>query len=502
MPLRRLTNREYNNTVRDLLGDNTRPADQFPTDRDGAFEFRRAGSVAVQDATLLRASAESLAAAALPKVSAMLPCDAAKGDETCARQFITKFGLRVFRRPVSSGETDRLAGLYNAGRNTLKLGFVDAIGLVIEGMLQAPQFLDHWEASPDDAPIVEGAVVRLGGFQIASRLSYFIWGSMPDDALLASAAAGELDTASGVKAAASRMLSDPKSKETVSSFFADWLELDGLKDRMKNATAYPGYNDALQTAMLGETRTFVENVSFGGDGSLATLLGGPFSYVNQSLGAVYGAEVQGADLKRTDLDASQRAGFLTQASFLALNGASDGSNPVRRGKAVYTKLLCHDLPPPPANVPAPKPASAGGTTRQRFVEHDTNPCATACHSAMDPIGYAFENYDGIGQFRTTDNGQPVDASGSVSTDGATHTFKNAIELIGVLAKSSEVRQCFSSQWARFALVRPDTDADQASLQTVASTFGSQTSTIQDLLAAIATMRTFRYRSPSDGEVLP
>src|SRR5262249_12699979 len=155
----------------------------------------------------------------------------------------------------------------------------------------------------------------------------------------------------------------------------------------------------------------------------------------------------------------------------ALTGSADGSNPVRRGKAVYTKLLCHELPPPPANVPAPKPASAGGTTRERFVEHDTNAGAAACHTAMDPIGFAFENYDGIGKYRTMDNGQPVDATGSISLDGAPHTFQNAVELVGLLAKSSEVKTCFATQWARFALVRPDDDADLASLQGVATSFG-------------------------------
>jgi len=322
---------------------------------------------------------------------------------------------------------------------------------------------------------------------------------MPDDALLASAAAGALDTASGVQTVAKRLLADPKAKETISSFFADWLELDGLKDRTKDATLYPEFTATLQQAMLDETRAFVEGVTYGGDGRLGTLLGAPYSYVNQSLGLIYGAQVSGASLQRADLNAAQRAGFLTQAGFLAMNGSSDGSNPVRRGHAVYTKLLCHELPPPPNNVPPPKPASAGGTTRQRFVEHDTNACAQACHKAMDPIGFAFENYDGIGKFRTMDNGLPVDATGSVLLDGVTQSFKDAVGLIGILSKSAEVRRCFASEWFRFALLRPDEPEDLASIDSVAGAF-DDAATVQDLMAAIATARSFRYRAPSPGEM--
>jgi hypothetical protein len=503
MPMRRLTNREYNNTVRDLLGDASQPANQFPSDRDKGFEFRRAGDLAAQDATLLRTAAETLAANAKAKVAPnmLLPCDpATAGEDACAQQFIAKFGLRAFRRPVTAAEATRLTSLYASARTTLALNFADAIGVVIEGILQSPQFLYHWEAPPPDPSIHEGAVVRLSPYQIASRLSYFVWGSMPDDALLASAAAGKLDTAVGLQTEARRLLTDAKAKTTVSSFFTDWLELDGLPDRTKSAAAYPEYTAAVQAAMLDETRTFVESVSFGGDGRLATLLGAPYSYINQTLGALYGAQGTGAMMLKTDLPAAQRAGFLTQGAFLALTGNADGSNPVRRGKAVYTKLLCHTLPPPPANVPAPKPASAGGTTRQRFVEHDQNACARGCHSAMDPIGFAFEGYDGIGKYRTMDNGQAVDATGTITLDGVSHAFDGAVALVGLLAASPEVRACFAAEWSRYALLRDATTADAASLQAAAAAFAGDAASIQDLMVVVATMRSFRYRSPSPGEM--
>jgi hypothetical protein len=502
MPMLRLTNREYNNTVRDLLGDTSQPANQFASDRDPTFEFRRAGTVAVQDATLIRTAAESLALAAAPKLvnGQLLPCDPATGEDACAAKFITTFGQRAFRRPVASDEAMRLTTLYTTARTTLKLSFTDAVSMLIEAMLQTPQFLYHWEAAPTATNIKEGSVIRLSSYQIASRLSYFIWGSMPDDMLLAAAAAGQLDTAAGVLTAAKRLLADPRAKGTMDAFFSDWMGLDGLAARTKDTTVYKNYTDATQAAMLAETNAFVENVVFGGDGTLATLLGAQYSYINSTLAPLYGAQASGTAMTMTPLNPMQRAGLLTEGSFLALTGNADGSNPVRRGKFVYTKLLCLQVPPPPANVPPPAPASAGGTTRQRFTTHDQNACAKGCHTVMDPIGFGFENYDGIGQYRTTDNGLPVDATGMITLDGKAQSFNDAIGLVQLLGKSPQVRTCFAGEWSRFALSRVDTSADAASLQTTAMAFASDTASVQDLLAAVATMRSFRYRSPSPGEM--
>ncbi len=502
MPMLRLTNREYNNTVRDLLGDTTQPANQFASDIDPTFEFRRAGDVAVQDATLLRTAAEGLAMAATPKlvVGQLLPCDpASTGEPACAAKFISTFGQRAFRRPVATDEATRLTALYTTARTTLGLSFADAIDVVLEAMLQAPQFLYHWELAANDPLIHEGSVIRISPYQIASRLSYFIWGSMPDDTLLAAAASGQLDAAAGVMTQARRLLADPRAKDTVASFFSDWIALDGLAARTKDTTVYASYTPAVMQAMLDETSAFVQNVAFGGDGRLATFLGAPYSYLDGALATEYGVQATGTTLVKTSLDPTQRAGFMTQGSFLALTGNADGSNPVRRGKFVYTKLLCNQMPPPPANVPPPAPASAGGTTRQRFETHDQNACAKGCHTLMDPIGFAFENYDGIGQWRTMDNGLPVDATGSITLDGKSQTFNDAIGLTALLAQSPQVRSCFAGEWSRYALARVDTPADAASLQTTASAFAGDAASLQDLIAAVATMRSFRYRSLSPGE---
>jgi len=502
VPLARLNRREYNSTVHDLVGDDTNPADQFPDDKDITFLFRRAGLVAQQDADVLRTTAETLAATAVKNLSTLLPCDPVKaGEQACAGQFVDAFGLRAYRRPLAAEEKDHLMALYQTGRGTLQQSFGDSIGMLIEAILQSPGFLYHWE-SPYDAPVREGPVLRLAPYEVASRLSYFLWGSMPDKKLFDAAAANQLTAEADIALQVSRMLADPRARENVAEFFNQWLELDTLVNRTKDTTIYPNYDAVLQNAMTGETAAFVKQVVFDGDGRFETLLDAPYSFVNQPLGSVYGMTgVSGVTLQKENLDTSQRLGLLTQAAFLTLNAATDGSHPVRRGKAVYTKLLCGDLPPPPPGVPPAKTASSGGTTRQRFTEHDQNACAKSCHGLMDPIGFAFEHYDGIGAFRTMDNGGVVDSSGQVTLDGVLQTFNDAVQLTAELAKSATVRACFATQWLRFALGRTDGDSDGNSIAHSAAAF-AQSNLVRDLLVGVATSRSFRYRSPADGEVLP
>lgn len=497
-PLTRLTRREYNNTVRDLLGDTTRPADGFADDHDRNFAFRRAGLVATHDAELLRLSAETLAQAAVKNLDRLLPCQPAGGEEACAQQFIASFGLRAFRRPPSEVETARLTALYREARGTLQLGFDDAIGLLIEGMLQAPAFLYHWE-SPYEAAVREGDAVVLAPYDVASRLSYFIWGSMPDQELFDAASAGALATESGIAAQAGRMLADEKAKDAVNAFFREWLEIDLLPALPKDTSTYPEYDEALKSALSAETERFAQSVLLEGDGKLETLLSADYSFGNELLGRVYGGSASGSALTKTPLDTTFRLGLLTHPSFLAAHGSPDGSNPVKRGKAVFVKLLCGTLPPPPPNVPPAKPATEGGTTRERYAEHGQNECARGCHALMDPLGFAFEHYDGIGRYRTTDNGKEVDASGRINFEGVDVNFRDAVELSRYLSTSDTVRSCFAKQWFRFAVGRMETSGDEPSLRGIQAAFAAHQFDMRDLAPAIAASRSFRFRSVAAGE---
>jgi uncharacterized protein DUF1592/uncharacterized protein DUF1588/uncharacterized protein DUF1595/uncharacterized protein DUF1585 len=436
------------------------------------------------------------------KLSTILPCTPANAaaEAGCAGMFITTFGAKAYRRPLTTAESTTLNALYQTARGMLALDFNGSIVLLLEAMLQAPGFIYHWEMDPGPA-IKEGAVVQLGNYQIANRLSYFLWGTMPDPTLFAAAAAGELSTADGIGTQVTRMLADTKAQNFVADFIEDWLDVNVLASRPKDAKLYAMWNQDLASAMETEFRTFGTTAVLG-TGLFAELLTGNQSSVNQALAAVYGVSgVTGTTPKAVTFDANQRAGILTLAGFLTVTGASDGSSPVRRGHAIYTRVLCGALPDPPANVPPPEPPTPGLTTRQRFEMHDMNACTGACHAAMDPIGYGFEHYDGIGAYRTTDQNLPVDSNGSIVLDGKTQTFTDAVGLAKLLAESPAAQACFARQMTRYALNRWDTAADAASIESAATRFKG-TLNMRDLITGVATSRTFRYRTPAAGEVLP
>lgn len=507
LPVRRLTAREYVNTVRDLLGDSAVKQDDVPGETDdlsnNGFPFRQPTTIATLDATNLEQAAEGLASRISSKLSTLLPCTPANAsaEASCANQFITTFGSKAYRRPLTATEVTNLTNLYNTGRGSLALDFNGAIGLLVEAMLQAPQFIYHWEIDAGSAT-KDGAVVQLGNYQMASRLSYFLWGTMPDAALFQAASAGQLSTAAGVETQAKRMLADAKAQDAVADFVDDLFDVNVLASRPKDTTIYPMWNQDLASAMETEFRSFaVSNIL--GTGLFTDLLTGTKSSVNQTLAAVYGLSgVSGTTPKAVTLSSSQRGGLLTLAGFLTVTGAADGSSPVRRGHAVYTRLLCGSLPNPPANVPPVQPPKAGLTTRQRFEQHDQNACTSGCHSAMDPIGFGFEHYDGIGQYRTTDQNLAVDSSGSIVLDGQTQAFSDAVALGKLLAASRQVQSCLARQVTRYALNRWDVAEDAASIEAAATAFQTGGLDIRTLMTAVASSRTFRYRAPAAGEVLP
>jgi hypothetical protein len=326
---------------------------------------------------------------------------------------------------------------------------------------------------------------------------------MPDPALFQAAADNRLTTAAEIETQARRLLADARARETVTTFVEEWLNLDQVAERPKDPAVYPEFKDDLKAAMVAETRAFVGNVVFDGDGRLGSMLTANFSFVNAALGPLYGMTgIQGTDLKRSLMDTTQRSGLLTHAAFLTVTGSTSGSNPVKRGKKIYERLLCGTLPPPPPNVPTPRPASEGGTTRERFAEHGQSKCAVGCHSLMDPIGFAFEHYDGIGRYRTLDNGKMVDSAGTLTLDGAARTFTDARELSQLLASSETVNRCLVTQMMRFALGRPETEGDRASLETAAAAAARGGGSIRELMVGVVVSRSWRYRTTAAGEMLP
>jgi hypothetical protein len=494
--LRRITHLEYNNTVRDLLGDTTAPADAFPIDeRIGHFDANSlapVGTLAVEN--YMRAAAE-LAATAVADLDALVGCDPVEiGETACAESFIETFGRRVFRRPLTSDERDALLQLH---ASESEAGFAAGIELVLQAMLQSPHFLYRPEfgVAGDDG----AEVVPLTAFEVATRLSYFLWATTPDDALLDAAAAGELDELEGVVAHADRMLDDPRFDDAVSSFARQWLGTEHVVDFAKNPALFPEFGD-LRESFYAETDAFVRG-TFRRDGaSLRDLLADHRTQGDEALAAFYGvAYPDGATgMVELVLDPEQRAGVLTHPAVLSVHARENQTSPILRGAFVRERLLCQPVPPPPPNVndvpPDPDPDS---TARERFEQHTADPTCAACHRLLDPIGFGFESYDAIGRFRTLDAGKPVDASGElIGTRDVDGTFDGAVELAHRLAGSEEVTDCFASLWVEFAIGRGPQDADECSVDAVSDHFAESDGNLRELLLAVIASDAFLLKGTS------
>jgi hypothetical protein len=476
-PTRRLTADEYDRTVRDLLGDTTAPGQAFAGE----------GAVSPALAAAYLDAAESLASAAVADLGDLLPCDpAADGEESCAATFIETFGKRAYRRPLTAEEIERHRGLFAAA--AAEHGFAIGIEVLVGAMLQSPHFLYRVElGSPD--PAAEG-VTQLGPHEIASRLSYLFWGTMPDDELFAAADEGRLATGDEIGEQARRLLADDKAREGLARFTAAWLQLERLDDLQKDPALFPAYDPSLPALWRQETEAFVAHVVLDGDGDLQTLLTAPYSVINAELADFYGAAAPAGDgFTEVALDPTQRAGVLTQAALLAGLASADRTSPVLRGKFVRENLLCQTMQPPPADVVFdPEQVDSGA--------HANDPLCAGCHQLMDPIGLGFERYDAIGQYRTTDqDGQPIDGAGELlATADADGEFAGVVDLAGRLAGSQQVRDCFVNQYFRHAFGRLEVAEDTCSLDQVRGEVAASGASVLELMVALTHADAFRFRT--------
>lgn len=488
-PLRRLTREQFDNSIRDLLGIQGQPSLALtPDEKLGTFNSNSAAPVTRLSIEQYRDVAEQLAAASVAQnLDTLAGCSGTDQNAACADRFIQSFGRRAFRRPLLTDEAARYRGLFDAN---VARGFAEGIRVVLEAMLQSPSFVYHLELSP--APSGAG-VAPLGGFEVAERLSFALWNSVPDAELLDAAGTGKLDNVDGLRAQAERLLVSDRAKDALSSFHLQWLGLEGLLDIDKDPALFPEFTPALQSAMRDEATGFADFVIRRGDGRLQTLLSAPFTVAGTDLLKLYGATAAPAADGTVPLDPTQRAGLLTQAAFLAAHSHANQTSPVHRGLAVRKNLLCTSLPDPPANVnntpPEPDP---NATTRQRFEQHRADPTCAGCHELLDPIGVGFENYDAIGRYRTNENNLPIDAHGEL-VGTASGTFTGAVELAQRLSTSAEVRDCLGKQWFRFSLGRSEGAEDACSLASVKEQFAASDFNVKKLLVALVTSDSFRYR---------
>ncbi len=501
-PIRRLTRFEYNNTVRDLLGDDTNPADALPPEEEVAGFNNQAGALTTSDLLVEQYAnvAEAVSARAVTNIGALMDgCDpVSQGGDGCALSFIERWGQRAYRRPLVQEEIDRLKGVFDWAVADPDLGtFEDGIQMVIEVVLQSPFFLYRPEYG-SDTPI-EGDVVPFTSWEMATKLSYMFWNSMPDDPLFEAAANDALVTREQIAAQARRMLEDGRAKDTIRNFHRQWLLLTELENVTKDTSIYPAFNASLRPLWEEEIQTFIEQVILEGDGTLETLLTGDYSFMNEELANFYGNDVidpvTGTEFRRVQLDPTRRSGLLTSAALMATHANLNQSSPVFRGKFVREQLMCDTLPLPPNDlVIEPPELDPTKTTKEQFEEIGADPACASCHSLMNPIGFIFEHYDGVGQWRDQQNGKDIDAVGEVvQTDDLDGTYDGAIELAQALATSTQVQECVSSQWFRFSYNRSVTPEDSCSLDQINETFVASNFNVRELLVALTQTNAFLYR---------
>ena len=483
-PIRRMTRREYDNTVRDLLRDESSPARAFVADEMALGFDNNATAMGVSQllAEQYLAAAETLSERATEDLQGLLQCDpTGSAEDACVRSFVQAFGKRAYRRPLTADDETHLMAVYAAARQS---GDVRAaVQAVLQVALQSPHFLYRVE---------EG---ELGPWELASRLSYFLWGTMPDEELFAAAEGGDLESAADVEAQARRMVVDSRARETVIDFHGQWLHFAHADEVEKEASVFPEFTPEIAALQRREAEIFVDHVAWSEGGDLAELFTADYTFANAPLAAFYGLSgPTGEEFQRVDLP-GRASGALGLGGILSLLSKPNQTSPIHRGKFVREQLLCQVLPPPPEGIvitpPEPDP---NASTRERFAQHSDNPACAGCHSLMDPIGFGFETYDGVGRWRDVENGQPVDASGELTDTDVDGPFTGTAELAARLAGSEGVRACTTLQWFRYAYGRGETDADECTLQRLDLAFAEAGMSIRELMVQLTLTEAFLHRS--------
>ena len=465
--LRRLTHSQYNNTVRDLLGDETRPADQFPPE-DFLHGFKNQSHS--QEISPLLAEAYNAAAEKLAKNAfrggedprGLVPCrPRSPRDTVCAGLFVRTFGGRAFRRPLTDIEATRYSTLL-LKEATRSGQFPRGVQFTVEAMLQSPKFLFRLETGP---------------YKAAADLSYFLWDTMPDPELFRAAGKGELADEPGIRRQALRLLSDLKAKQALDEFTSQWLRFDQVLNAVKDRNLYPQFNLQLATAMTEETRRLVADLVWGEKNFLDFFRAG-YAFISSDLATLYGLPAPAVEFGKVQFPPdSERAGVLGQASFFVMTSKPGETSPTVRGLFIRDQFLCQQVPDPPPGVNSTLPpvtVAKPMTNRQRLQEHLINPSCAGCHMLMDPIGFGFERFDAIGQFQRKQTvivmppdrrmrpirlELEIDPRASVS--GISHSdFSTPKELGRILADSPICQKCMAKQLFRYAFGRRETSADQ------------------------------------------
>jgi hypothetical protein len=488
--LRRLTISEYKSSVRDLIGVEADASALSVVPPLHGLRAIGASTVTLPpvDLEAFEQNADTWTATLFADPTArmkLVGCDGAQAS--CGEGFVATFGRRVFRRPLTPDESTRYLALLRTATTMTSDGWL-GLRVVTSALLQSPSFLYRVEiGEPDPA---DPARRLLTPYELASRLSFFFWGTTPDDALLDAAQSGALATTQGIQEQAQRLLTSMRAADASRDLFADYLQLDELDTLAKLPELFPLASDALASAMKEETLRSLRTLLFEREGDFRTTFTTRTTFVNGDLAELYDVSPRMGDaFAEIELPTDgARAGLLTQASFLALHSHPGRTSPTLRGKFIRENLLCQGIAPPPPGVDTQLPDTADAKTmRERLTRHREDPTCAGCHSLTDPIGLALEHFDALGEFRQTDDGATIDASGEL--DGM--TFGNARELGTVLSMHPGVLDCFTRTLLRFARGALEHSSEVERVSALNAAFAAAGHRVPDLMLAIASDDAFR-----------
>ncbi len=495
--IHRLNRAEYNNTIRDLVGVDFKPANDFPVD-DAGYGFDNIGDVLSMPPVLLEkylAAAEQVVtqAFAAPDVKKKLlnpPANPKFDKEKGARVVLRAFAERAYRRPATDSELKRLQRLVDSAQRNGD-SYDKGIQLAMEAILVSPHFLFRIEMGQEDEKATE--IYPLNDWELATRLSYFLWSTMPDEELFALCRDGKLRKDDNLEKQVRRMLKDPKASALVDNFFDQWLQIRGLKSFTPNPEQFPNFNENLRSAMQKETELFCQHI-IKENRSVMEFLDADYTFVNETLAKHYGIDgVKGDDFQKVTFKDNRRGGVLTQASILSITSNPTRTSPVKRGKWILENILGTPPPPPPPSVPELKEDKGAltGTLRQRMEQHRADPMCASCHQRMDPLGFGFENFDAIGAWRTKEGKSDIDASGMLP--GAV-TFNGPAELRAILKKrEAAFAHCLTEKLLTYALGRGMERSDKCTIDEVARNVAREQYQFTSLVLEIVKSDAFQKR---------
>jgi hypothetical protein len=498
--VRRLNRAEYNNTIRDLLGLEFSPAADFPADDVGAG-FDNIGDVLSVSPLLLEkylTAAEQIVAHAWSNLAARrrILTSALEGpdQDECAAKALENFAERAYRRPVAPAEVTRFKQLVKDGRSR-GLTSEKALQLGVQAILTSPHFIFRIEKEPDSS--ADGTHL-INEFELATRLSYFLWSSMPDEELFR--LAKERSLRANLDGQVRRMLSNSKSKALFENFACQWLQIRGLRKATPDPAQFPGFDESLRKAMLKETENFFLAI-LNEQRSILDFLDSNYTYLNERLARHYGIPgVSGSQFRRVTLTGKRRGGLLTQASILTTTSNPTRTSPVKRGKWILESIF--GTPPPPALPNAPqlnesKEAVLASTLRQRMEQHRAKPECASCHQRMDALGFALETYDGIGAWRDCDGSFPIDTLGVLPSG---ESFNGPAELKQVLLKrKDEFCKCLSEKMLTYAIGRKMNPSDKCFIEKIARSTGEDNYKLSKMVLEVVKSKPFQEREPPRDE---